>query len=139
MDHRSSSPSIGVRHCLLACLILTLSSTSKKASWSHNRRTLEAQPEEAGWIERWLRRSLKNISLGCNPAPPITQWLASPLEGILPSCFPAFSPRSPGTHLPSVMDCGFLHPQHLHLRRAVNSHKEKQQWSLGLASSSHSP
>lgn len=35
-------------HCPAAQLTLTLSRTSRKASWSHNRSTLEAQPEEAG-------------------------------------------------------------------------------------------
>lgn len=38
----------GVGHCPAAQLTLTLSRTSRKASWSHNRSTLEAQPEEAG-------------------------------------------------------------------------------------------
>lgn len=49
----------------IGCLILTLSSTSRKASWSHNRRTLEAQPEEAGWIERQLvKKRLEEHLLG---------------------------------------------------------------------------
>lgn len=54
-DHAQSEqePPCG-GHCPAAQLTLTLSRTSRKASWSHNRSTLEAQPEDAGRVEgRW--------------------------------------------------------------------------------------